>query len=55
MMPRKKRQVQCLSLTPDNIENINNKGINLDEFNNWRYLISLQLKRVNHKMTVKNG
>ena len=55
MIVRKKRQVQCLALTPDNIENINNKGIDLDEFNNWRYLISIQLKRINHKMRVSNG
>ena len=55
MIVKKNRQVQTLRLTPNDIDSIHDKGVNLDEFNNWRYFITLQLKRVNHKMRLQNG
>lgn len=48
------RIIKSITLTPQQIENISNKGINVFQFYNWRYFLHLQLKRKMHKQKLQS-
>jgi hypothetical protein len=43
------RTIREIALTPSQIENITEKGVDVQAFYRWRYLIHLQTKRKHHK------
>jgi len=43
-----------LAVTPQEIAAIKSKGIDFKDFQRWRKIVFVQLKRINHKKTLIN-
>ena len=41
-----------LALTPKETTNIKSKGVDITDFQKWRRILKVQLKRLNHKQTL---